>query len=253
MRLIRKTERARDLSDGLVGRGKQPLRPGDPNLPQVFSDRAAEFLAMGPREVHGMHSDARCEAAQTAKLGQISLNGLPYGPQPCGNRVTLVRVRRPLEAAAGRCRVIAKAYSPVTLRRTTVLMAHESEQQLVVAWLGQHLHLVVDARECMLALFDTELRNAKQAIWTACPFVTSAHHVGLHFEFMYTRLWTGSDWTLSVALTQTSRTGLFAETGLGKTPGYADFATMIGTSGDPGQGVRGRSTRASRKQRRRGP
>ncbi|GMU84020.1 MAG: hypothetical protein AMXMBFR47_38900 [Planctomycetota bacterium] len=215
--------------------------------------RAAELLS----QLHGPAEDLRVyrieRAEQVLERAEAMLKGAEYCALIDAFPGVLDRLRRPLESAAARCRVIAKAYAPVTLRRVAVLMAHESEQQLVVTWLGQHLHLVVDARECLLALFDTELTNAKQAIWTACPFVTSAHHVGLQFEFMYTRLWTGSDRILSDALTQTSRTGLFAETGLGKTPGYADFARMVGTSGGPGEGERGQSTRASRKQRRRSP
>lgn len=91
-----------------------------------------------------------------------------------------------LAAAAARgVRIVVKAYAEVAIAGVEVIAATDSDRALA-AWPGQQLSLVVDAEEHLLALFDADLAQVKQAVWSRSAFLSCLQHNHVAMELLVT-------------------------------------------------------------------
>jgi HTH-type transcriptional regulator, sugar sensing transcriptional regulator len=59
-------------------------------------------------------------------------------------------------------------------------------QQVLDAWPGQQITLVVDAEEHLLGLFDRDMTSVHQAVWSRSTFLSCMHHNHVAMEIMST-------------------------------------------------------------------
>ncbi len=91
-----------------------------------------------------------------------------------------------LAAAAARgVRVVVKGYADAKIAGVELVVADDGERALA-AWPGQQLSLVVDANEHLLALFDADLAQVRQAVWSRSAFLSCLHHNHVAMELLVT-------------------------------------------------------------------
>ncbi len=103
-------------------------------------------------------------------------------PQP------LEALRDALEEAAARgVQVLLKAYRPVDVAGTHMVLSSESAR-LLENWPGQELSLAADGEEYLHALLDWKDEAVIQAVWSQSIFLAFTHYNGLYCEWMLTTL-----------------------------------------------------------------
>lgn len=73
--------------------------------------------------------------------------------------------------------VLIQAYSPISIKNAHIAQAYMSDENLD-EWNGQQLNLVIDARECLLALVNNQLDQVHQALWSQSTYLSFILHVG---------------------------------------------------------------------------
>jgi HTH-type transcriptional regulator, sugar sensing transcriptional regulator len=117
------------------------------------------------------------ERARSMLAGTRTLALLDVFPAPLG------RLHEALEGAARRVRVVAKVYAEAAVKGVELVRAEEPDR-VRAAWPGQHLSLVCDAEEHLIALFSEDLATVYQAIWSRSTFLSCMHHNHLAHEIL---------------------------------------------------------------------
>lgn len=134
-------------------------------------------------------------------------------------------LRTALESAAGRVRIVAKVYVEDARAAGVELVRCADPERVRAVWPGQHLTLVRDGEEHLLALLSEDLSAVHQAVWSNSTFLSCMHHNHVASELALTAQ--GTDGHLdadSVRLTTSGVSGLrtlrarFAPTRARKTP-----------------------------------
>jgi sugar-specific transcriptional regulator TrmB len=100
----------------------------------------------------------------------------------------LALLRPNIEAAIARgVDVSLEVYEPTTLAGADIVLSWTPDQTLQ-RWPGEAIHLVVDAREWLIALLARGERRVLQAFWTASPFLAATQHTCLVSDFMQMKL-----------------------------------------------------------------
>lgn len=90
----------------------------------------------------------------------------------------LTAVLPAIEAAIERgVTILIQAYAPIELTGAHITQAFMSDENLD-EWNGQQLNLVIDARECLLALVNNQLDQVHQALWSQSTYLSFILHVG---------------------------------------------------------------------------
>jgi len=96
------------------------------------------------------------------------------------------QIRGPLEETARRgVRVFVKAYAEDAAKGVTIVRPADSAEVLAL-WPGEHLSLVTDAQEHLVALFERDLSEVHQSIWTNSAFLSCMQHNHLALELIWT-------------------------------------------------------------------
>lgn len=189
--------------------------------------RTASRLLNAMRATETDHRVYRLEnASQVLERARTMIHGATYCVVLDVFPELVEELREAIEMVAKRRHVVVKVYAPTELKGAQVILAHPTETTLINSWFGLHMHLVVDARECLLALLDRSMTIVRQAIWSGCPFVASSHHIGLKFEIVFTSLWSGPDPQISAMMHHAVRKE-FSSILLTATPGYAALGRML--------------------------
>ncbi len=79
-------------------------------------------------------------------------------------------------------RVGAVLYSPDrTLASNTALVSHHAKE-ILTQWPGEHVNLVIDASESLLAVVTPDRARVIQAVWTNSNYLSVFYHNGIVFE-----------------------------------------------------------------------
>ena len=94
------------------------------------------------------------------------------------------KIRPAIEAAVARgVDVSVEVYEPAELPGADVVLSWTPATTLE-RWPGDGIHLVVDAREWLIALLARGEHRVHQAFWTASPFLAATQHTCLAADFM---------------------------------------------------------------------
>lgn len=85
-------------------------------------------------------------------------------------------LRDALVAAARRVHVVAKVYDADADANGVDLVVCADPERVRALWPGQHLTLVRDAEEHLLALLAEDLTSVHQAVWSSSTFLSCMHH-----------------------------------------------------------------------------
>ncbi|MFN7921481.1 MAG: helix-turn-helix domain-containing protein [Bryobacteraceae bacterium] len=87
-----------------------------------------------------------------------------------------------IEAAASRgVRVLVQAYRPVAIRGASVVVPELGPRALEF-WNSEQLNLVIDGRECILALLDRQLTRIFQGLWSNSLYLSCILLAGIRSE-----------------------------------------------------------------------
>jgi sugar-specific transcriptional regulator TrmB len=102
---------------------------------------------------------------------------------------TLQRIAQDLRAAAARgVSIHVLAYRPVKIPGTHISVAPRGEEAESF-WNSQQLNIVVDGRETLIALLNTELTQIHQALWSNSLYLSCLMHAGIRSEHTLHRLY----------------------------------------------------------------
>jgi len=96
-----------------------------------------------------------------------------------------------VRAARRGVRVAVKVYGPVEelgVIPSLTLLAPPRPVEVLEAWPGQQITLVMDAEEHLLGLFDAEMTEVRQAVWSRSTYLSCQHHNLVAME-MVTTAW----------------------------------------------------------------
>jgi len=106
----------------------------------------------------------------------------------------LVETLRPAveEAIQRGVRMYVQVYQPVEIEGAEVTCVTKGDD-IIKYWRSQQLNLVVDGRECLVALMDIDLKKVFQALWSRGLYLSCIIHSGLMQEFNVHQLISVSD------------------------------------------------------------
>ncbi len=90
------------------------------------------------------------------------------------------------DAFARKVRVVAKSYRPSLDSVSFQTVHHPRDESVIAQWPGQHLTLVTDASEFLLALFSRDMKTIHQAIWSNSTFLSCMQHNNVASEIILT-------------------------------------------------------------------
>jgi sugar-specific transcriptional regulator TrmB len=97
-------------------------------------------------------------------------------------------LRASLEATIARgVDVCLEVYEPTDLQGADITLSWMPDQTML-RWPGDAIHVVVDAREWLIALLARGERRVIQAFWTASPFLAATQHTCLVSDLMQMKL-----------------------------------------------------------------
>jgi len=100
----------------------------------------------------------------------------------------LAALRADIDAAVRRgLDVAVEVYEPTDIPGADVTTSWTPDQTLE-RWPGDAIHVVVDAREWIIALLARGVRRVIQAFWTASPFLATTLHTCLASDFLQMKL-----------------------------------------------------------------
>lgn len=93
-----------------------------------------------------------------------------------------------LQAAIKRgVRVSVQAYDDINLAGTDLVKAFETEK-VIGFWKTEQLNMVVDGKECFVCLFNNDLSEINQGMWSKDLYLACVLHVGLTREHFFHKL-----------------------------------------------------------------
>ena len=107
-----------------------------------------------------------------------------------------------------------------------VRLVLRTDEPALQAWPGQHLGLVRDAREHLFALFNADMTQVQQAVWSASPYLSclAYNHVAMEWR------------VVAEATGEKARVpSLIGD----KVPGFADLQAAVGGSSPTGSQAKG--------------
>lgn len=91
-------------------------------------------------------------------------------------------LREEIVATAERgVRVYLQTYAPSDIPNVATVVP-QCSPELISHWNSQQMNIVVDARECLIALFDYKLENILQATWSNNLYLSCILHAGIMKE-----------------------------------------------------------------------
>jgi sugar-specific transcriptional regulator TrmB len=224
----------------LVEEGPNRLaRPVDPD--EILSQAERGFQARRERAARALaqaHSSARDQKLyplrgydQVIERTRSMLDRaerlviLDIFPSPLGE------LRASIESAIARgVEVALEVYEPVDLPGADVVLSWTPETTLQ-RWPGDAIHVVVDAREWLIALLARGERRVVQAVWTESPFLAATQHTCLASDFLAMKLRRLVDAHLPKGIVETELAS-HERFRLSRLPGYAAFCALAEGSHD---------------------
>jgi sugar-specific transcriptional regulator TrmB len=165
----------------------------------------------------------RCERMLASATSVVAIDAFP---------TSLDRISPIVEETAARgVDVRVQAYRPVKLHKVTLVIAATGEES-VRHWAAEQLNVVVDGRESLLALLDSDLERVHQALWSRSLYLSCLIHAGRMAEHTLHRvLETFEAEPPSTRLRRVLKShSFFIE---GKVPGQLELFERFGRKGDP--------------------
>lgn len=100
----------------------------------------------------------------------------------------LAVLRADLERAAARgVTVAAKVYEPAEIDGVELVVSARGSD-VIDAWSGQWMNLVIDETEVLLSILDEEGDLVRQGVWSGSPFLSVVYHVAFSWEITGARV-----------------------------------------------------------------
>jgi HTH-type transcriptional regulator, sugar sensing transcriptional regulator len=204
-RLGRPTANVYSAVEALSRRGAVLIEDGESRLCRAVP--AAEFLNRLDREFHDRTKDtaqllSRIETPSDDER-VYRLESAPQLFERCRQMLddcqrflvidafprALAAILPSVKAAVRRgATVYVEAYEPVTIEGAHVAVAADVGSQVLAQWRSEQLNVIVDGRESITALLNTELTEVYQGLWTNSRYFSCLMHSGRLAEHTLLRL-----------------------------------------------------------------